>query len=144
LIHWRFTEADGTTSEELTRGSASCGRLSGALAAHALALLALSLDGVHNLHERGHHLGNLRRLLHERIGRADGGSKVSGISARAATSLGAIAAGSGIASRALANELALGLGAGDGLLALPVALGGLAHWCADGSWGFALSTAVGW
>lgn len=98
---------------------------------------------MHHLHERGHHGRHLRRLLHQRVGGADGGSEVSLVGARAAAALGASLAGAGVAGGALAHELALGLGAGDGLLALPVALGGLAHGGAHGVGGLALSAAVG-
>jgi len=97
---------------------------------------------VHDLHKRGHHGGRLRVHFHQAVGGADSGSQVSLVSARAATTLSSIFAGAGIASRALADELALRLGASDRLLALPVALGGLAHRSADSVRSFALSTAV--
>jgi len=117
--------------------------LGGALAAHLGATLLLGLDGVHDLHERGHHRGHLRGLLDQRVGRADGGSQVGLVSARAAAGLGARLARAGVARGALAHELALGLGASDGLLALPVALGGLAHRGAHSVGSIALGAAVG-
>jgi len=49
---------------------------------------------------------------------------------------------SSITSWALTDELTLGLGAGDGLLALPVTLGGLAHRSTDSSRSLTLSSAV--
>jgi len=116
--------------------------LGSALAAHTLALLGGGLDGVHHLHEGRHHLGDLRGLLDERVGSADGGGEVGLVGARAAASLSSFLAGANIASRALADKLALRLGAGDGLLALPVALGGLAHRGADSVGGLALGAAV--
>jgi len=118
-------------------------RLSSALAAHTLALLGLSLDGVHDLHEGRHHLAHLRLNLNEGVCSADGSSQVSRISAVAAASLCSVLAGTSVASRALADEFALRLRAGDWLLALPVALGSLAHRGADSVGCFALSTAVG-
>jgi len=48
----------------------------------------------------------------------------------------------GLTGRTLADQLALGLGAGDGLLALPVALGGLTHRSAHSVRSLALSTTV--
>jgi len=117
--------------------------LGGALAAHLLALgLRSGLDGVHDLHEGGHHGGGLRVNLHQSVGGADGGSQVRLVSAVAAAGLGARLTSTSVASRTLADELALGLGASDGLLALPVALGGLAHGSAHGVGGLALSAAV--
>jgi len=120
------------------------GCLGSALAAHALALLAGGLDRVHDLHERWHHGRDLRRLLHQRVRSADGGSQVRLDGAWAASSLGSILAGAGVACWALADKLALWLRAGDWLLALPVALGRLAHWGADGVWCLALGAAVSW
>jgi len=117
-------------------------RLGGALAAHTLALLGLGLDGVHHLHERRHHLRDLRGLLDERVSSADGRGEVRRVSARAASALGSVLASTSVARRALADELALRLRAGDRLLALPVALGGLAHRGADGVGSLALSAAV--
>jgi hypothetical protein len=64
------------------------------------------------------------------------------ISAVAAASLGSRLTSTSIASGTFADEFALGLGASDGLLALPVALSGFAHRSADSVGGFALSTAV--
>jgi len=119
-------------------------RLGSALAAHGRTLLLRrGLDGVHHLHEGRHHGAGLRVDLHQSVGSTDGGSQVSLISAVAAASLGARLTSTGIAGRALAHELALGLGASDGLLALPVALGGFAHRRAHGVGSLALSTAVG-
>jgi len=118
--------------------------LSSALAAHGGTLsLRSGLDGVHDLHEGGHHGAGLTVDLHQTVGSTDGGSQVSLVGAVAAAGLGASLTSTSITSRALAHELALGLGAGDGLLALPVALGGLAHGGAHSVGGFALSTAVG-
>jgi len=114
-----------------------------ALAAHSLSFLCLCLDGVHHLHEGGHHLGHLGRGLDERVGSADGGRQVGLISARAASCLHAILACTCVACRSLAHQLAVGLGAGDGLLALPVAFGRFAHGSADGVRGLALGAAVG-
>jgi len=118
-------------------------RLGGALAAHTLALLGLSLDGVHDLHEGRHHLSLLRIELDKGVGSTDSSSQVSGIGARAAASLGSALTGTSVAGRALADKLALRLRASDGLLALPVALSGLAHRGANSVGGPALSAAVG-
>jgi len=99
---------------------------------------------VHDFHEGWHHGRGLTVDLHESIGSTDGGSQVSLISAIAATSLGTSLTSTGIASRTFAHEFALRLGASDGLLALPVALGGFAHRSTNSVGGFALSTAVSW
>jgi hypothetical protein len=98
---------------------------------------------VHDLHEGGHHLRLLRVDLDECVGSADGGSQVGGVGASAAARLGAVLAGTSVAGRTLADKLALRLGASDGLLALPVALGGLAHRSANSVGCLALGAAVG-
>jgi len=117
--------------------------LGSALAAHGRALLlGGGLDGMHDFHEGGHHSRGLRVDLHESIGSTDGGSQVSLVGTIAAASLGTSLTSTGIAGRTFADELALGLRASDGLLALPVALGGFAHRSADSVGCFALGTAV--
>jgi len=118
--------------------------LSSALAAHTLTLLALGLDGVHDLHERGHHLGDFTALLNQSIGSTDSGSKVGLVRAVTAAWLSAGLLSLGITCRALTHELTLRLGAGDWLLALPVTLGCLTHWGTDGVGCLTLSAAVGW
>jgi len=95
---------------------------------------------VHDLHEGGE--SGLAGGL-EQVGTVDGLLQVGNISARAALSLATTTTLLGLAGRTLAHKLALGLGAGDGLLALPVALGGLAHGGAHSVGGLALSAAVG-
>jgi len=117
--------------------------LSSALAAHGrLLCLRVSLDGMHHLHERGHHSGDLRGLLYESIGSTNGSSKIGLVSAIAATSLVTSLTGSGITSGSLAYELTLGLRAGDGLLALPVTLSSLTHRSTDSIGSLTLSSAV--
>jgi len=66
------------------------------------------------------------------------------VSARAATTLGTILTSTSITCWAFAHQFALWLRAGDGLLALPVALGGFAHRSTNGVRSFALSAAVSW
>jgi len=99
---------------------------------------------MHDLHEGWHHGGDFRRFLHQRVGSADGGSQVGLNRAWAATSLCSIFAGTGVACWAFADEFAFWLWASDWLLALPVALSGLAHWGAHGVWCLALGAAVSW
>jgi len=83
-------------------------------------------------------------LVHfqQSVSSADSGSQVSLIGARAAATTGTRLTGTGIACRTLAHQLALRLGASDRLLALPVALGGLAHRSAHSVRGLALGAAV--
>jgi len=98
---------------------------------------------MHDFHERGHHLSGLGLNLDQGVSSADGGGQVSLVSAIAAATLVASLTSTSITGRSLADKLALGLGASDGLLALPVALGGLTHGGADRLGSLALSAAVG-
>jgi len=117
--------------------------LSSALAAHGRTFSLVSgLDGVHHFHEGWHHSASLTVNLHQTVGSTDSGSQVSLVSAVAAASLGTSLTSTSITSRTFANEFALGLRAGNGLLALPVTLGGFAHRSTHGIGSFALSTAV--
>jgi len=97
---------------------------------------------VHDLHEGRHHLSDLRGLLNERVGSTDSGSKIGLISAIAAATLMTSLTGTSITGWALTDELTLGLRASNGLLALPVTLGGLAHGSTDSSRSLTLSSAV--
>jgi len=99
-----------------------------------------------NLHERRHHV-----LLNETSsaslhGIIDANGQISRFRAAAARrrrwSSRLVLSVGGLASRTLALELALWLGAQSGLLAFPVAFHLLAHWRASGSWGDAACVAL--
>jgi len=120
------------------------GSLVGALAALLNAHLLVELNLVHELEERRSLTVDSLTSLNERS------LKVGSLVTRAA-SLG-LEERSGVGSRgrlgtssalrSIADELALGAGAESGLLALPVALGVLAHGSADGVGGNARGTAL--
>jgi len=117
--------------------------LCSAFAAHGrLLCLRVSLNSMHHLHERGHHSGHLGGLLYESIGSTNGSSKIGLISAIKASPLVSSLTGSGITGGSLADELTLRLGASNGLLALPVTLGGLTHRSTHSIGSLTLSSAV--
>ena len=91
---------------------------------HGLSLWVSSLGG---LDHRSLHVGS--------------GTSTAWVSVVRATVLSWLLVG---ASWLLADEFALWTWAESWLLALPVALGLLAHWCADGVWCGTSGTALGW
>jgi len=103
--------------------------------------LVQMLHGVGDLQQRGHHLLSHFGVL---VGLDHGGGNVD-LSALAAAGGGGVHRGGllVLASGLLAHELALGAGAESGLLALPVALGLLAHGGADSVGCSACSAALG-
>jgi len=111
----------------------------GTSAAQRLSFLLLKFHLVHDFHERRH--SGLRGGL-QQVSTVDGLLQIGLVSARAALSLTTTTTLLGLACRAFANKLALGFGASDRLLALPVAFSGLAHRSAHSIRSLALSTAV--